>query len=347
MRTAVLLGCVALSALALLPVRAPVARAETPCAVGDTAPDFTLKDQDGSDLRLSSFRGKSNVLVAFYPKDFTSGCTTEMKCLGREHDDIVRRGVTVLAISADSVKSHADFARTLGVRFRMLADEELAVAQAYGVLVQTPERRFAARSAFLVDREGVLRFVDRNFAVPQTLVGTPLLAAVDALAAPADDPLASLAELPEPERSGKTALGRFFLAVLAEDTRAIDALLHRAFRAKAGETDAAVRARRKEFLDAWRTTFEERDLKGLRLADVLPFDAVKVAPREKDGAPGVARCGQAVRDLAAAAQEGDLVVAVRGPGVTAPDGTEILAKETAVALRKDGETWRIVGLCGR
>ena len=168
--------------------------------VGDAAPDFTLKDQDGKDVKLSSYAGQKNVVVAFYPKDFSAGCTNEMKCLAKENRKIAALDTVVLAISADAVESHARFATTLGIPFRLLADTDLAVAKLYGVFTPSAGGPFAARSAFVVDKQGKVRWLDRNLKVPVgTLEGTELYAAVEKLGG-RTDPVAALAELPAPER---------------------------------------------------------------------------------------------------------------------------------------------------
>jgi peroxiredoxin Q/BCP len=96
------------------------------------APDFTLKDQDGNDVTLSSLRGR-RVILYFYPKDDTPGCTMQACALRDAHDTITTKGAIVLGVSPDDVPSHRHFADKYGLPFRLLADTDHAVAEAYGV----------------------------------------------------------------------------------------------------------------------------------------------------------------------------------------------------------------------
>lgn len=135
---------------------------ETAVAIGDLAPDFTLDDQDGQKVSLSSFRGKMNVLVVFYPFAFSSTCTGELceirdDLAGFQNDD-----VQVLAISCDPMYALRAYADAQGYTFPLLSDfwPHGAVAQQYGVFLTS--RGMASRGSFLVDREGVLRWAVVN-----------------------------------------------------------------------------------------------------------------------------------------------------------------------------------------
>ncbi len=99
---------------------------------GKRAPDFTLEDQDGNSVKLSSFKGKSVVLY-FYPKDDTSGCTKEACAFRDARLDYEKAGAVVLGVSPDSVKSHKKFVDKYELPFTLLADPETKVCQAYGV----------------------------------------------------------------------------------------------------------------------------------------------------------------------------------------------------------------------
>lgn len=130
-------------------------------AVGQAAPDFHLQDQKGDWHTLAGERGKWLVLY-FYPKDFTPGCTTEV-CTFR--DDIValrKAGADVLGVSLDDVKSHAEFAEKYHVPFRLLSDADASVAKAYGVYVERGPMKYARRETFLIDPQGKVakRYVD-------------------------------------------------------------------------------------------------------------------------------------------------------------------------------------------
>jgi peroxiredoxin Q/BCP len=124
---------------------------------GDPAPDFTLESDSGELVTLSSFRGRPIVLY-FYPKDDTPGCTKEA-CEFRDAYDVFReRGAEVLGVSPDDVASHGKFKSKYELPFTLLADPDHAVAEDYGVWT---ERKFAGktymginRSTFVIDRDG-------------------------------------------------------------------------------------------------------------------------------------------------------------------------------------------------
>jgi peroxiredoxin Q/BCP len=132
---------------------------------GDKAPDFTLPDQHGNPLSLADLRGKEVVLY-FYPKADTPGCTTQA-CGVRDHDaDYRQAGAVVLGISPDPVKRIAKFDEKYGLGFPLLADEDHAVAEAYGVWVEKSMygRKYTGneRTTFVISPEGVIRNVFRK-----------------------------------------------------------------------------------------------------------------------------------------------------------------------------------------
>jgi peroxiredoxin Q/BCP len=139
----------------LLGLIAP-AYADEPAAlpqVGQAAPDFHLQDQNGKWHTPADHKGHWVVLY-FYPKDFTPGCTTEV-CTFR--DDIAKlrkEGADVLGVSLDDVKSHADFAAKYHVPFPLLSDADSKTAQAYGVLASKAGFKYARRTTFLIDPQG-------------------------------------------------------------------------------------------------------------------------------------------------------------------------------------------------
>jgi peroxiredoxin Q/BCP len=131
--------------------------------VGAVAPDFTLMDQSGNPVTLSSFRGKSTVVLYFYPKADTPGCTVEACGFRDASTAYTEAGAVVLGVSPDTVKKQAKFAEKHQLGFQLLADEGHAVAEAYGVW---KEKTFMGkkymgveRVTFLIDKQGVIRRV--------------------------------------------------------------------------------------------------------------------------------------------------------------------------------------------
>jgi thioredoxin-dependent peroxiredoxin len=141
-------------ALGLALALAPGGTAQAAPAVGAAAPAFTLPDQDGKRVSLSDYRGKWVVLY-FYPKDGTPGCTTEA-CEFRDNIFAFRdAGAVILGISVDSVDSHNEFAKEHRLPFTLLADSEKQVARNYGVLHRMlGVMELARRETFIVDPQG-------------------------------------------------------------------------------------------------------------------------------------------------------------------------------------------------
>ena len=129
---------------------------------GTQAPDFTLKDQDGNDVTLSTLAGKTVVLY-FYPRADTPGCTTQA-CSIRDHSsDYTDAGVTVLGVSPDTVEDVKKFHDKFSLDFTLLADADHAVADAYGVWAEKSMygRKYWGnlRATFVIDEDGVVRHV--------------------------------------------------------------------------------------------------------------------------------------------------------------------------------------------
>ena len=101
---------------------------------GDRAPDFELPDQHGRPVRLAEFQGRKAVVLYFYPKDDTPGCTTQVCAFRDDITQLKAQGAQVLGVSVDDVKSHAEFAAKHHVPFPLLADTSKTVAESYGVL---------------------------------------------------------------------------------------------------------------------------------------------------------------------------------------------------------------------
>src|ERR1700683_4419008 len=120
---------------------------------GSTAPDFTLPSQEGSSVSLKDYRGKWVVLY-FYPKDQTSGCPREAHNFQVDQPQYAERNAVVLGVSLDSVDSHKKFCAKEGLNFKLLADTDHRVTDAYGSLTNLGLVKFAARHTFLIDPNG-------------------------------------------------------------------------------------------------------------------------------------------------------------------------------------------------
>jgi peroxiredoxin len=129
---------------------------------GDVAPDFTADSTSGNPVTLSSFRGKRNVLLAFFPLAFTGTCTKELVCFTEDFDQFAGRGVEILPISVDATPSLREFKNKLHMQTDLLSDFKRDISRAYGVLNE--ERFFANRAYFLIDKEGKVRWshIERN-----------------------------------------------------------------------------------------------------------------------------------------------------------------------------------------
>jgi peroxiredoxin len=128
--------------------------------VGDKAPDFTLKDQNGNPVALSDYFGKKNVVIAFHPLAFTSVCDVQMPGYNQERQSFNGLNAQVFAISVDSVPAHRAWAEALGgIDYPMLADfwPHGEVAQKYGVLLDSG---VSARATFVVDTQGIIRMIE-------------------------------------------------------------------------------------------------------------------------------------------------------------------------------------------
>jgi len=122
-------------------------------AVGQVAPGFTLPSQDGTQISLDSFRGKWVVLY-FYPKDMTSGCTIEAHNFQRDQAQYDAANAVILGVSVDTPESHKQFCTKEGLTFRLLADPGHKVVEAYGSLGHFATFTIANRNTFLIDPSG-------------------------------------------------------------------------------------------------------------------------------------------------------------------------------------------------
>ena len=122
-------------------------------AAGTSAPDFSLTTNDGSQVSLKDYRGKWVVLY-FYPKDFTKGCTMEARNFQRDLAKYEQAGAVVLGVSVDTAQSHKDFCAKEGLNFKLLADPEAKVLTEYGSVMDYKGSKVAARNTFIINPKG-------------------------------------------------------------------------------------------------------------------------------------------------------------------------------------------------
>jgi thioredoxin-dependent peroxiredoxin len=148
------IALLSLAAALLLPVVVQPAHAADALAAGATAPVFTLPAQDNQPISLSDYKGKWVVLY-FYPKDMTKGCTLEAHNFQRDLEKYQAANAVVLGVSFDTASSHQTFCTKESLTFKLLADPEGKVVEAYGVPVKTyNDMKIATRQTFLIDPSG-------------------------------------------------------------------------------------------------------------------------------------------------------------------------------------------------
>ena len=145
--------------------------------IGTKAPDFTLPDQDGNMHSLSEYRGKK-VILYFYPKDNTAGCTKQACGFAERYPQFTEKGAVVLGVSKDSVASHKKFEEKYGLPFTLLADPELAAIQAYDVWQEKKNYgktyMGVVRTTYLIDEKGkIVKAFDKVKAAdnPEQMLG--------------------------------------------------------------------------------------------------------------------------------------------------------------------------------
>jgi peroxiredoxin Q/BCP len=146
---ALFLGCT----IALTATRATVAAPTDPPAVGASAPQFTLTNNEGKQTSLKDYRGKWVVLY-FYPKDFTGGCTLEAHNFQRDLTKYEQAGVVILGVSVDSAESHKNFCAKEGLSFKLLSDPDAKVSTEYGSLMEYNGAKLSARNTFIINPKG-------------------------------------------------------------------------------------------------------------------------------------------------------------------------------------------------
>ncbi len=129
-----------------------------PLSVGDTAPNFTTTDTNGNTVSLSDFAGKTVVLY-FYPKDDTPGCTKEACSFRDNYNDYLSKGITVLGVSMDDEASHKAFTEKFNLPFPLLTDTDGAITKAYDVEGEMSGMRYARRVTYVIDGNGKISHV--------------------------------------------------------------------------------------------------------------------------------------------------------------------------------------------
>jgi peroxiredoxin Q/BCP len=124
-----------------------------PPEVGKPAPGFTLKSNEGKTVSLKDYKGKWVVLY-FYPKDFTSGCTIEAKNFQRDIAKYEAAKAVVLGVSIDTAESHKSFCEKEGLNFKLLADTDVKISEAYGSVMEYQGNKLSARNTFIIDPKG-------------------------------------------------------------------------------------------------------------------------------------------------------------------------------------------------
>lgn len=126
---------------------------------GDSAPDFELKGSDGKTYRLSDYKGKKPVVLAWYPKAFTPGCTAECKSMKEQGAEIRDQDAAYFTASVDDAETNKKFAESLSLDYPILSDPTRETAKAYGVL---NDRNMANRWTFYIDKEGKISHIDKS-----------------------------------------------------------------------------------------------------------------------------------------------------------------------------------------
>ena len=150
-----------------------------PPVVGEAAPAFTLPSTSGTDVTLAQFRGKSSVLLAFFPLAFTSTCTAELCSFTDDFSQFEGAGAVVLPISVDSIPTLREFKAKEQLTLDLLSDFKREVCRAYGTLLE--EKFFSRRAYFLIDKQGILRWTHTEVELGHRRDDDELLAQIAAL----------------------------------------------------------------------------------------------------------------------------------------------------------------------
>ena len=165
---------VALLGFSMALIGGRISRAEL--KVGEKAPEFSLKASDGKTYSLADFKGKKGIIIAWFPKAFTGGCTAECKSFQTNNDALKASNVAYFTASVDSPETNAKFAESLGLAYPILSDPEKSTAKAFGVLNPAG---MSSRVTFYIDKDGVIKEIDKKIATAKA--GEDVIAKVNAL----------------------------------------------------------------------------------------------------------------------------------------------------------------------
>jgi peroxiredoxin Q/BCP len=130
--------------------------------IGDTAPDFALEDEAGATVRLADFKGKSAVVLMFYPADNTAGCTKQLCTARDDFDKYEAAGIAVFGVNPGSASTHRKFAERHSMRTPLLVDDGARTSRAYDALMPIPILNLVNRTVVGIDREGVVQYYKRG-----------------------------------------------------------------------------------------------------------------------------------------------------------------------------------------
>jgi peroxiredoxin len=133
---------------------------KTQLKVGEPAPDFTLRDTEGKEVKLSDFKGKKNVVLAFYVLAFTGGWTRELKAYQADLAKFDATETQILGVSMDSFAANKRFAQDIAVTFPLLSDWKRDVVKAYGLLNE--KTGYSARATFVIDKDGIIKHIEEG-----------------------------------------------------------------------------------------------------------------------------------------------------------------------------------------
>jgi peroxiredoxin Q/BCP len=143
-----------------------------PLRIGDAAPDFTLRSSDGRDVALSSFRGAQSVVLIFYPKDQTPGCTKQLCTASGDAAAFASAGVAVFGVNGDNAVSHERFIAKYQLAMPLLVDPGMAVAKVYDAVVGFGPIKIVNRTVVGINRSGQIAFYQRGMPDTPTILAT-------------------------------------------------------------------------------------------------------------------------------------------------------------------------------